>query len=251
MADQKFQDHFSKQSEGYQKFRPKYPSSLFKFLADLTPTKYKAWDCGTGSGQSAQGLAPYFDRIFATDASQQQIKNARTHDKISYSVASAEKSGLESLSIDLITIAQALHWFQFDLFYDEVNRVLKERAVIATWTYNRLVVSPEINEIVNDFYHHIIYSYWPKERRHVESEYKDIPFPFEIIEAPQFQMRRNWSLDHLIGYIGTWSAVRKYKEKKGEDPLKLIEDKLNLVWGAKEKPRRVTWPLTVKIGRRI
>ncbi len=243
-----FKDHFTKQAESYAKFRPDYPDGLFKYLSEISPSNELAWDCATGNGQAANGLAKYFIKVIASDASEKQIMNAIKNEKIEYKIFPAEKSGIASSTVDLVTVAQALHWFNFEKFYEEVRRVLKKNGIIAAWMYNIVEVSPEIDSIIKKFDSEILKDYWPPERQLFYDEYKTIPFPFDRIEAPEFKMSAYWSIEHLLGFLSTWSAVQKFKDEEGSDPLNLIEEDLRKAWG-NEKFRNAFWALVINIGR--
>ena len=246
MTDSRFKDHFSRQATDYAKFRPRYPQELFRWLGSVAPSTELAWDCATGSGQAAVELAEVFERIIATDASEKQIANAERHQQVEYRVATAEKSGLASSSVDLITVAQALHWFELETFYSEVRRVLKPRGVIAATAYKLATVMPEIDAVVNRYYSEIVGEYWPEERRLVE-KFEELPFPFAEIETPPFEMVAEWSVEQLLGYLRTWSATQRFIAAEKRDPLEEVEPELRSAWG--EKERRVVWPLTVRVGR--
>ena len=246
MTESSFKDHFSKQAAEYAKFRPRYPKELFRWLASVAPSNEIAWDCATGSGQAAVELADVFARVIATDASEKQIANAEKHPRVEYRVATAENSGLESQSIDLITVAQALHWFDLEKFYSEVRRVLKPRGVIAATAYKLATVSPAIDSLVNHYYSDVVGTYWPSERVLVE-KFEDLPFAFAEIETPAFEMTAEWSVEQLLGYLRTWSATQRFMAAEKRDPLNEVEAELRAVWG--EKEQRVIWPLTLKVGQ--
>jgi SAM-dependent methyltransferase len=241
-----FKDHFSKQAADYAKFRPRYPKELFRWLASLAPGTKRAWDCATGNGQAARELADVFERVIATDASEKQIANAERHPRIEYRVATAEKSGLESSSVDLITVAQALHWFDLEKFEVEARRVLKPRGMVAAWAYKLATISPEIDAVVNHYYSHVVGPYWPAERVLVE-KFEELPFPFAQIETPRFEMVAEWRVEQLLGYLRTWSATQRFMAAEKRDPLENVEQQLLAAWG--DKVRRVVWPLTVRVGR--
>jgi len=243
-----FKDYFSKRSEDYAKYRPVYPGELFKHLASIAPSRELAWDCATGNGQAACALAEFFELVMATDASASQLEHATEHERVVYKVASAEGSGLKSGSVDLITVAQALHWFDLDKFYAEVKRVLKAEGVLAVWSYNLIEISTEIDKVVKKFYKEIVGPYWPPERRLVEEGYNSISFPFHEIETPQFEMLARWTLDDLLGYLSTWSATQKFIEKNNADPVASINDELLALWGASEEIKQVRWPLKLRVG---
>jgi SAM-dependent methyltransferase len=244
-----FKDHFSKQAAGYAKFRPRYPEKLFEYLGSIAPSRQLAWDCGTGNGQAAIGLASVFDRVVATDASEKQIANAQRHERIEYRIAPAENSGIGSETIDLTMVAQALHWFDLDRFYGEARRVLKADGVIAASAYNLLHIEKAIDEVVNRYYHEVVGPFWPPERELVE-QFANLSFPFHEIDAPKFEMTAHWNLDHLLGYLRTWSSTQRFIAARGEDPLEQISDDLRSTWGKPGQTRRVTWPLVIRIGRK-
>ena len=242
-----FKNHFSKQAADYAIFRPGYPQELFDYLGSIAPSRHLAWDCGTGNGQAAVGLASVFDRVIATDASEKQIANAESHEHIEYRVAQAEKSGIESATTDLIMVAQALHWFDLNRFYTEAQRVLKPDGVLAASAYNLLQIEPAIDEVLNRYYYKVVGPFWPPERKLVEN-FANLPFPFHQIDPPTFEMTASWNLDHLVGYLGTWSSTRRFIAAKGDDPLEQITDDLHDVWGPPEQTRKVIWPLILRVG---
>jgi SAM-dependent methyltransferase len=243
-----FKDHFSAQAADYAKFRPRYPRELFRFLASIAPARDLAWDCATGNGQAAVELAEVFHHVIATDASDKQITNAEPHPRVEYRLAPAETSGIEPGTIDLVTIAQALHWFDLEQFYAEVRRVLKPEGVVAAWAYKLARVTPAIDAVVSHYYSDVVGVYWPPERLLVE-KFEELPFPFPEIAAPPFEMLAEWNLEHLIGYLRTWSATQRSMAANQRDPLEMIDRNLRSNWGSGEQLRRVVWPLTVRIGR--
>jgi SAM-dependent methyltransferase len=242
-----FKDHFSRQAADYAKFRPRYPHEMFVYLGAVAPRYKLAWDCGTGNGQAAVQLAEVFDRVIATDASDKQIANAQPHDRVEFRVAPAENSGIESETLDLIMVAQALHWFDLDRFYAEVRRVLKPDGVLAASAYNLLQIEPAIDEIVNRYYYDVVGPFWPPERALVET-FAELPFPFLEIQMPSFQMTAQWTVEQLLGYFRSWSATQRFMAAKGEDPLEQIRDELRGLWGAPGQSRQVAWPLILRVG---
>ncbi|HEU5312342.1 MAG TPA: class I SAM-dependent methyltransferase [Candidatus Udaeobacter sp.] len=244
-----FKDHFSAQAADYAIFRPSYPPELFDYLGTVVLSHQFAWDCGTGNGQAAVALALVFDRVIATDASEKQIANAEPRERVEYRVAPAENSGIESGTIDLIMVAQALHWFDLDRFYAEARRVLKPDGVLAASAYNLLHIEPAIDEVVNQYYYEVVGPFWPPERQLVE-QFADLPFPFHKIDPPKFEMTAQWNLDHLVGYLGTWSSTQRFIAAKGSDPLEQVTDELRNAWGDPQQTRKVIWPLTLRVGVR-
>ena len=242
-----FKDHFSKQAADYAKFRPRYPHEMFEYLGSLAPSRKLAWDCGTGNGQAAVGLASVFDRVIATDASEKQISNAQAHERVEYRVVRAEESALESASIDLIMVAQALHWFDLDRFYDEVRRVLKKNSVLAASAYNLLHIEPAIDEVINRYYYEVVGPFRPPERVLVE-KFEELPFPFSEIQTPSFEMIAQWNLEHLVGYLRSWSATQRFIAANKRDPLEAIADDLRAAWDDPGQMRKVVWPLILRVG---
>lgn len=245
----RFKDHFSGHSTLYSRYRPDYPPSLYRFLAEQAPQQELAWDCATGSGQAALGLAEHFSHVIATDASAAQLKQATPHPRVEYLVAPAEQVPLADHSVDLITVAQALHWFDLDGFYHEVRRVLRPDGVLAVWSYNLLQCEPAIDAVLNHFYAKTIGPWWPPERVHIENGYQDLAFPFTEEKSPDFAMQAQWSLPQLSGYLRTWSAVQRYQKEQGVDPVTLIEAGLAELWGEAEQVRIIRWPLSLRWGR--
>ena len=246
-----FHDHFSNVASRYAAFRPRYPAALFDWLATLVPQSAVVWDCAAGNGQASVDLAERFARVVATDASAEQIASAKPHPKIEFRVAPAEQSGLADESVGLITVAQALHWFDRDRFYGEVRRVLKPGGVLAVWAYgvNRTDDDP-INNVILDFYENVVGPYWPPERKLVEDGYRTIAFPFDEIASPGFCMEAHWTLEELTGYFSTWSATNRFIKATGQNPLEPLAERLKRTWGDAKLPRRIEWPLAVRVGRK-
>lgn len=245
-----FKDHFSTVSQNYAGFRPCYPAAIFDWLASCVPRSGQVWDCATGSGQAAVDLATRFARVIATDASRSQIAAAPPTERVEFRVAPAERSGLPDQSTDLITVAQAVHWFDLEPFYAEVRRVLRPNGVLAIWAYGVQRVEGEaVNQLIQDFYSNIVGPYWPPERRFVEDGYQTLPFPFTPLAAPAFQMEEFWSLEQLIGYLGTWSATTRYMQAHQSDPRIRLSEALKSVWGDPAERRKVSWPVAFRAGK--
>ena len=243
-------DHFGKVADSYASYRPSYPAALFDWLASQCAEHALAWDCGAGSGQASVALAAHFDKVIATDLSDAQLAHATDHPRIEYRVALAEHSGLPDCSVDLVTIAQAMHWFDLDRFYAEVKRVLKPDGLIAAWTYGVMSVEGnEVDAVVQHFYGDVIGPYWPPERHHVETGYRELPFPFARIPAPPFAMEADWTLDQLTGYMRSWSASARYAAAHGTDGVDALSEQLRPLWGAPDSKRNVRWPLAILAGR--
>lgn len=242
-----FKDHFSERAAGYASYRPRYTKELAHWLAHAAPAKGLAWDAGCGSGQLSTLLGDEFERVIATDASKDQIAQAEPHSRVEYRVEPAEKSSLADQSADLITVAQAVHWLNLDAFYAEVRRVAKPNGVLALIAYGIAVIETNVDKVIDDFYSGPLDDYWPPERKHIETGYRDIPFPFERMPPPRMDLRVDWSVDQMLGYIRTWSAVRGLEKAKGPAQTDAFAAKLRAVWGARS--RTVRWPLVIVAGR--
>jgi SAM-dependent methyltransferase len=246
-----FEDHFSGQAADYARYRPDYQPALFEFLAGLAPDRRRAWDCATGNGQAALGLAGHFEAVVATDASVRQIREAARHDGVRYAVASAEEAPLADESVGLVTVAQALHWFDRDRFWEEVRRVLVPGGAIAVWSYHGFHVTPEVEAVIHRYYKDVVGPYWPAGRGIVEQGYGALEFPFAEETPPEFPLEKSWDLAALVGYLGTWSATQRYQEAKGSDPLLLVREELGVAWGPAERIRPFRWDLDLRVGRKV
>jgi len=242
-----FPDHFSTAAPAYARFRPRYPAALFAWLTALRPPPAIAYDCGTGSGQAAVALAARGYRVVASDASVEQLRRARAHPRVAYLAAAAERLPLRTRSIGLVTVAQALHWFDIEVFFREVQRILVDDGIVAVWTYGDLRLGPPLDDAIAPTLARLL-PYWPPERALVAAEYRTIPFPFRELAAPTLTMEHQWSLDTLLGYASTWSAARPYRAAGG-DVVAELRDALAPRWppGA---TLPVRWPMSVRIGRR-
>jgi SAM-dependent methyltransferase len=240
-------DNFSSGSDNYAKYRPAYPAVFFTYLNSLVEHKQNAWDCATGNGQIAYPLAASFEHVFATDISRSQIDNALQADNIFYSVQPAEKTRFENKKFDLIVVGQAIHWFDFDRFYSEVRRTAKENALLCVAGYGRIGINARIDELITTFYEQVIGGYWDKERKYIDENYKTIPFPFNETPAPDFVNTQRWTLEHLIGYLNTWSAVKHFMRENGYNPVDKLQSQIGRLWDKKEK--EVTFPLLLRIGK--
>jgi SAM-dependent methyltransferase len=245
-----FKDHFSSLARSYARHRPTYPKELFAFLAGLAPARDLAWDCATGNGQAARELAPYFRRVVATDASAEQIAHAAPGPGVEYRVAPAEASGLDNESVDLVTVAQAAHWFDLPRFSAEARRVLKPGGAVGIWTYNLLVAGPGVDPLIEELYFHRLAGYWPPERKHVDEGYRSLDFGFDEMPAPPFRMTLWWDLEDVLAYLATWSGAARFREKVGRDPVAEFRPRFEAAWGDPKAAREIVWPLVLYAGRK-
>lgn len=244
-----FKDHFSDRAAQYARNRPLYPVELIDFLADIAPSTELAWEPGCGSGQFTRLLSANFKRVAATDASIQQLGFAPMLHGVSYHCALAEASGLAGSAVDLVVAAAAAHWFDLPRFFDEAHRVGREGSVIALITYHHTTVIDDVDIVMREFHEFLLDGHWPPERRHVDSAYETLDFPFTTIAAPPFEIVAHWSLDQLLGYVETWSGVRALLNAGGEGKLDSFRDAVAAAWGERTAVRTVRWPLALKLGR--
>ena len=251
MTEANFKDHFSSTAADYSKFRPDYPPALFKDLADRTAHSHLAWDCGCGGGQATKHLAPLFDKVIATDPSAAQLATAPAFPNVTYDTASAEHAPiLADRSVDLIIAAQAAHWFDLPRFYGEVHRVAAPGAVLALITYRPTqLADTAANAALQHFYSAIVGPYWPPDRRHVEEGYQSLDFPFPEEPGPDMRIEVQWDMEQLVGYAGTWSAVKEYRRQCDADPLPILRDGLAQIWGAPDDKKSVFWQMAYRITR--
>ena len=246
-------DYFSTQSGSYKLYRPEYPDRLFTFLTENPPSNPLIWDCATGNGQAAVAFGRYPGAIVASDQSSAQLRNAPREKSVHYVQALAEAMPLADNTVDLVTVAQALHWFEFDRFFAEVKRVLKPGGRIAAWMYRFLTVSPqlgdELDAIVSWFYQDVVGQYWPSERRWVDDQYRSVPFPFAELDTPSFAIEVDWNLGELLGYIGSWFAVQRYKDAHSIDPVASLAAGMLPLWGEETCARPLSWDLALRLGR--
>jgi SAM-dependent methyltransferase len=239
-------DHFSGHAAEYAKARPTYPAELFNWLAEVAPGRACCWDAGCGNGQASVALATQFKRVVATDISPQQIAAAMPRPNIEYAAAGEGGCPLPDRSADLVTVAQAAHWFDLPTFLTECRRVLKPGGIVAVWGYGLTRITPAIDAEVLHFYTEVVGPYWPSGREHLDNEYRTLDLPLKPIKAPPFAMELTWDLPALLAYLGTWSAVQRYIKAKGDDPIPALTERLRPLWG--DAPRLVQWPLYLRIG---
>jgi SAM-dependent methyltransferase len=244
-----FADFFSGRAKDYAEFRPTYPRALGEWLARQAPARDLAWDCGTGSGQAAGVLAEWFSRVHATDPSESQLRSAQPHPKIEYHVGREASSGLEPGSVSLVTAAQAVHWFDLPAFWTEARRVLRPNGLVAVWGYGLPRIESRVDAAIDRFYTGAVGAFWPPQRRLVETEYRELDFPFRRLAAPDFQIQARWDRDDLLGYVSTWSAVTRCRRETGVDPVQALAASLESAWPDGSVPRRVVWPLFMMAGR--
>lgn len=243
-------DLFSAHAADYAQFRPKYPPAFIKYISRLVRYRGVVWDCGCGNGQLTLGLAEHFQLVMGSDISAEQVMHAPGHKGILYSVQPAEQTDFPDEFFDMVVVAQAIHWFNHEAFYREANRVMGPNAVIAAIGYGLMRISPEVDAVLHHFYQNITGHYWEPERIYIDEEYQNLPFPFEPIEVLSFEMPCEWTFAQMIGFLNTWSAVKKYEQENGVNPLSLVADDFEKAWSGEER-RKVVFPLFVRAGRKM
>jgi SAM-dependent methyltransferase len=243
-----FHDYFSDHAKLYASARPSYPEELFRFVASIAHDRERAWDCATGNGQAAVGLARYFAEVEATDASDDQIANAVAGPNITYAVRSAEESGFPPRYFDAVCVASAIHWFDYERFYPEVKRVLRSRGVVVAWGYDHLSVSTEFDAEFDRRVERVIAPYWPPRKKLLHDGYRDVPFPFERIEPPPIEMREDWTFGQLMAFVRSWSGVQRCIAAQGEEFLTAAVVALKSAWGDPTDVRRCKMDLYILAG---
>ena len=240
---------FTTVAREYAEFRPGYPPELFEWLARASPRRDAAWDAGCGSGQASVALADHFSTVHATDVAAEQIAAAKPHPRIRYAVVPAESCGLADASVDLVTVAQALHWFDVEAFYVEARRVARPDALLVVWNYPRPVFDePALDAVFRDFYTNVVGPYWPAGRKHVENNYATLPFPQPELPHPRFAVDLDWSVSQVIGYVSSWSATARYRAARGTDPVPMLAESLRDVWPG-DTAARLRMPLGMRVAK--
>ncbi|MCB0664285.1 MAG: class I SAM-dependent methyltransferase [Saprospiraceae bacterium] len=242
-------DHFSEGSDLYKKFRPRYPGEIFSRINAVIKDKHRALDCGTGNGQIAVELNPFFEEVYAIDISLQQISEADKINGIFYSLQPAEKTNFSDDFFNLIVAGQAAHWFNFNDFFRECHRLLVPGGILALIGYDLVRVNVEIDRVIDKFYHTILGPYWPPERKYVDAQYLDIPFPYPDLNFPPSEINCTWSFSEFVGYLNTWSSVKKFIREIGSNPLDKISKELQISWG-KNEVHIIRFPVFSRIGQK-
>jgi ubiquinone/menaquinone biosynthesis C-methylase UbiE len=240
---------YSRVAEAYARTRPSYPRELFTFLASLVQPRRVAWDCATGSGQAAVGLAEHFDRVIATDLSAEQLAQARVHPRVTYRLASAERSGIGGGAVDLVTVAAAIHWFDLERFFAEVRRVLRPGGVVAAWTYHVGHIEPPFDAVFGPFYHEVLAPYFAAGVELADDRYEGLELPGDSIRADPFQVSVSWNLDQTLTFVESWSGTQRYVERTGLSPIPALAGALEAMWGPPEQVHELRWPLYLRVAR--
>jgi ubiquinone/menaquinone biosynthesis C-methylase UbiE len=233
----------------YARARPGYPAELFAYLSSIVDRHLLAWDCATGNGQAALELVKHFERVIGTDISAEQIGHAVHHPRIAYRVAGANQSGIEKASVDLVAVASAIHWFDLNSFYREVERVVRPGGILAAWSYHVGDVKPPFDKVFNRFYREILAPYFPRGAKLVDDRYETITLPGQPLEVEDFEVRAAMNFDQMTAFIRSWSGTQAFLKERGEDPVDLIAGELRELWGSEQSIHAVRWPLFIKVSR--
>ncbi|MEZ5331935.1 MAG: class I SAM-dependent methyltransferase [Thermoanaerobaculia bacterium] len=240
---------FSPVAREYARSRPGYPEALFTHLAALVDRRELAWDCATGSGQAAHGLAPLFARVVATDVSAAQLEHARPGDRIEYRRAAAEASGLTAASVDLVTVAAAIHWLDLSAFGAEVERVARPGGVVAAWTYHVAIVDPPFDEVFSRFYWQVARPWFSDRVRLVDDRYEGLELPGTPLPSAVFRAEARWSLATLREFVRTWSGTRSLLADGHGELVAELDRELGALWGDPTAERTLRWPLFLRAAR--
>lgn len=242
-------DRFSTGSDAYQKFRPEYPPALYAYLWSQVPGRKRAVDAGTGNGQVAKVLAQQFEEVLAIDISAAQLEQAPALPNVHYQVGRIEDCQLPAASVDLITVAQAYHWFDFAAFAEVAGHLLKPDGRVAVWGYGLLRINSTIDNLLDHYDQKVIGPYWDAERGHIDTAYQSVGFDFEEIDVPEnFSITLKWGIEDLAGYLGTWSGLRRYRTAVQKDPLAELIAEVKKVWPNKDKlPLQI--PVFMRLGK--
>ncbi|GAB1594535.1 class I SAM-dependent methyltransferase [Lysobacter claricitrinus] len=246
-------DHFSGVAQAYAAARPDYPAALFDVIATHVPATAHVWEPGCGSGQATRDLAARFAHVHATDPSAQQIAQHAAHDaknhRVTLTVEPAERTWLFDHSVDLVAVAQAMHWFDVPAFFAECDRVLRPGGVLAAWGYDDFDVPDGMDGAVTAF-RADIEGDWPPERESIKRHYADYDWPFERIDTPPMTLAADWPFERFIGYLSSFSAVVQHQARTGGDAVASHLDALRGAWGDPASVRRITWPLFLHVRRK-
>ena len=244
-----FKDHFSAVAADYASARPDYPAALFDWIAQAAPSTGQAWEAGCGSGQATRDLARHFARVFATDPSAAQVAQARGPANVRFAVEPGERCSLPDASVDVVCVAQALHWFERDAFFAECVRVLRPGGVLVAWGYQDLIVPADLHA-ANEAFQAAIHGYWPPERVLIDEAYAGFDWPFPAVEAPPFQLVAQWTLPRMLGYFSSYSASKRCREATGQDPVSAHAPAFAAAWGDPDAARTMRWPMFVHARRK-
>ena len=240
---------FGEQASAYARFRPQYPQRLFDWLAAASKGRERALDVACGAGQASAPLLAHFDQVLACDSSAALLTTPAFPAQVQRFACHAEQLPLPDGCLDLMVVAQALHWFATPRFFAEVRRTLRHDGLFCAWCYSLPRVTPELDRLIDHLHGDILGPYWPEGRASVDSGYRDIHLPLPAIAAPDVEIRLQWTLEPLLGYLRTWSAVQNFRRRHARDPLEGIMIELAEAWGDPRQSRDLCWPLHLLAGR--
>ena len=247
--EQRVDGYFRRQAATYRSARPVYPPELYAWVGEHAPGRRLVWDCGTGNGQAAVGLAEVFDEVVATNVAAEQIERAMRHERVRYAVASASSAPLGASSVDAVVAATAVHWFDRPAFWAEARRVLRPGGLVAVWAYGGHDAGERVGAVTKRFAAEVVGPFWSDRLDVLQGGYADLGMPFEPVEAPGFVASKRVDLAGYMGFLGSWSAAQRYRDAHGSEPLDRVRVDLEAAWGDPMASRVVTWDVFMKAGR--
>ncbi|XP_062000336.1 uncharacterized protein LOC133717645 [Rosa rugosa] len=258
---------FDKQAEIYVEARPTYPKEWYSKLAALTPQHSLAWDVGTGSGQATVGLLEHYDQVVGSDISEAQLNHAIQHPRVRYihtptSISDDEMvdliGGGHENSVDLVTVATAVHWFDLPHFYSLVKRLLrKPGGIIAVWCYNSMdymVVGPDFDLAMKRLHENCL-PFWDPRAKYAFEGYRTLPFPFESVglgregEPITLEIPRELSFQGVERMLRSYSAVPTAKDQGVDLLSEDVIKELQRAWGGHDLIRSVTIKACMLVGK--
>ncbi|GMN34236.1 hypothetical protein TIFTF001_004583 [Ficus carica] len=253
---------FDKQADMYADARPNYPMEWYAKLASLTPHHALAWDVGTGNGQAALGVAEHYAQVIGTDVSEAQLGRVMPHPRVRYLHTPLTTNDDEMISliggensVDLVTVAQAVHWFDLPRFYSLATRLLsKPGGVMAVWCYNDVTVSPTFDPVMKRF-HDTTLPFWDGNIKYIFDGYKTLPFPFESVglgsEGSPYALDipKELSFNGFLKMVGSWSAVITAKSRGVDLLSEEVVKGLESAWGGPKLVRSVCYKAFMLAGK--
>lgn len=200
---------FSTRVEAYVKYRPGYPAAMLDFLADELAMGHEAQvaDIGAGTGILTTLLAPRVARVWAVEPNDEMRGAARRlladMGNIGWSHGSAEATGLPTGSVDLITVAQAFHWFDRAAFRQECQRLLRPGGRVAL-IWNDRLTNTDFLKAYEEGLHAYSGDYEEVNHRNLDEHDFNAFFEGEY-RLDRFENRQLFDLDGVLGRLNSSS----------------------------------------------
>ncbi|KAL4426897.1 hypothetical protein ABPG74_008821 [Tetrahymena malaccensis] len=274
-------DLFGRKNQGqnYDKYRPKYPSKFFDLILKDLNSKESYLDVGCGTGQMLFKLNSHFKIAVGTDLSEKQVSVAT--EKISNNqnymnvkviqsdannlISSLQKNSLP-LNYDLVTVGQALHWFEVEKFLQLtqskiLNQNQNSRLAVAAYYWDGFDIDINNEQLsgkqIHEQYYNSIKNYYDFDRDNLYSNYKHYPFNkyFEQTSEDSFIEKDIFQLDDLVRYMKTSSAYNTLVEQNSknpifEDPTTIVQKQITEKVNAYKKEHNLSEDTPYKILRR-